>query len=119
MTRPKKEESILKKSYIKVYMTKDEKREIINIAKSYELSSSTYLKRLGLNQKLGLLNDPALRKEIIKAQGMLGKYVGMLKIHLNKYELKDFTQKEIRLELKKAQEAREKILELVTKAINS
>lgn len=105
-----------KDKVIKVRVTNAQKILIESKAKECGLSMSSYLAKLGMNYDLNLACNTNLEREIVKAYGILGKYVGMLKIHLNKYELKDYTQREIMLELKKAQKAREEIREIIITA---
>ena len=100
------------KTAIKVYCSTDEKKTLIRLAEEYNISLSQLLLKSVTGIKLISKHDVQYIKEISKAATIVGKYSGMLKIHLNRYELQDFTQKEIMKEFKEARKARQELLDL-------
>ena len=105
------------KTAIKVYCSPEEKKTLILLAEEYNISLSQLLLKSVTGVKLISKHDVEMIKEISAAAGIVGKYTGMLKIHLNRYELKDYTQKEIMREFKLACQAREKLLQLAQKML--
>ena len=102
---------------IKVYCSVERKEQLLNLAKQYNISLSKLMLSAVTGVKLISEADYKTIKEITAAAGIVGKYTGMLKIHLNRYELKDYTQKQIMREFKLACEARKKLLELSQKML--
>lgn len=102
---------------IKVYCSVERKKQLLKLAKQYNISLSKLMLSAVTGVKLISEADYKTIKEITAAAGIVGKYTGMLKIHLNRYELKDYTQKQIMREFKLACEARKKLLELSQKML--
>lgn len=102
---------------IKVYCSVERKEQLLKLAKQYNISLSKLMLSAVTGVKLISEADYKTIKEITAAAGIVGKYTGMLKIHLNRYELKDYTQKQIMREFKLACEARKKLLELSQKML--
>lgn len=102
---------------IKVYCSVERKEQLLKLAKQYNISLSKLVLSAVTGVKLISEADYKTIKEITAAAGIVGKYTGMLKIHLNRYELKDYTQKQIMREFKLACEARKKLLELSQKML--
>lgn len=102
---------------IKVYCSVERKEQLLKLAKQYNISLSKLMLSACTGVKLISEADYKTIKEITAAAGIVGKYTGMLKIHLNRYELKDYTQKQIMREFKLACEARKKLLELSQKML--
>lgn len=102
---------------IKVYCSVERKEQLLKLAKQYNISLSKFMLSAVTGVKLINEADYKTIKEITAAAGIVGKYTGMLKIHLNRYELKDYTQKQIMREFKLACEARKKLLELSQKML--
>lgn len=102
---------------IKVYCSVERKEQLLKFAKQYNISLSKLMLSAVTGVKLISEADYKTIKEITAAAGIVGKYTGMLKIHLNRYELKDYTQKQIMREFKLACEARKKLLELSQKML--
>lgn len=102
---------------IKVYRSVERKEQLLKLAKQYNISLSKLMLSAVTGVKLISEADYKTIKEITAAAGIVGKYTGMLKIHLNRYELKDYTQKQIMREFKLACEARKKLLELSQKML--
>lgn len=102
---------------IKVYCSVERKEQLLKLAKQYNISLSKLMLSAVTGVKLISEADYKTIKEITAATGIVGKYTGMLKIHLNRYELKDYTQKQIMREFKLACEARKKLLELSQKML--
>lgn len=102
---------------IKVYCSVERKEQLLKLANQYNISLSKLMLSAVTGVKLINEADYKTIKEITAAAGIVGKYTGMLKIHLNRYELKDYTQKQIMREFKLACEARKKLLELSQKML--
>lgn len=102
---------------IKVYCSVERKEQLLKLAKQFNISLSKLMLSAVTGVKLISEADYKTIKEITAAAGIVGKYTGMLKIHLNRYELKDYTQKQIMREFKLACEARKKLLELSQKML--
>lgn len=104
-------------AFIRVYCSAERKEQLLKLAKQYNISLSKFMLSAVTGVKLISEADYKTIKEITAAAGIVGKYTGMLKIHLNRYELKDYTQKQIMREFKLACEARKKLLELSQKML--
>ena len=102
---------------IRVYCSVERKEQLLKLAKQYNISLSKLMLSAVTGVKLISEADYKTIKEITAAAGIVGKYTGMLKIHFNRYELKDYTQKQIMREFKLACEARKKLLELSQKML--
>lgn len=100
-----------------VYCSAEKKQQLTKLAKQYNVSLSRLMLSAVTGIKLISEADYMKIKEISTAAGIVGKYTGMLKIHLNRYELKDYTQKQIMREFKLACEARKKLLALSEKML--
>ena len=91
--------------------TESEFENIKSIAKEHNISCSDFFIRLAMNRPLTLSNyDKQLHNELKIAHGILGKYVGMLKIYLDYSDKRDIPEREMRAELKNAKEAQKIIL---------
>ena len=67
---------------IKVWVTEDERAEILRLAASANLSLSAYLRAAGLNQRVRSIIDIEAVTELAKVNGDLGRVAGLLKLWL-------------------------------------
>jgi hypothetical protein len=75
MTRPRAKP-------IKVWVTEDERAEILRLAASANLSQSAYLRAAGLNKPIRSVMDIHAVQELSKVNGDLGRVAGLLKLWL-------------------------------------
>lgn len=71
VTRPRSE--------IKVFVTPEERAEILRLATSANLSLSAYLRAAGLNQRVRSIIDIEAVNELAKVNGDLGRVAALLK----------------------------------------
>lgn len=74
-TRPRNE-------YIKVFITPEEKAQIVSMAASTGLSQSSYLRAVGLNTPIRSVVDLQAVADLAKVNGDLGRVAGLLKLWL-------------------------------------
>lgn len=67
---------------IKVFVTPEERAEILRLAASANLSLSAYLRAAGLNQRVRSIIDIEAVNELAKVNGDLGRVAGLLKLWL-------------------------------------
>jgi len=75
MTRPRAKP-------IKVFVTDEERAEILRLAQSSNLSQSAYLRAAGLNHQVRSIIDMKAVEELAKVNGDLGRVAGLLKLWL-------------------------------------
>lgn len=74
-TRPRNE-------YIKVFVTEDERAELIERAAQAGMSQSAFLRAVGLNTPIRSVVDLTAVADLAKANGDLGRVAGLLKLWL-------------------------------------
>lgn len=67
---------------IKVWVTDDERAEIVRLAASANLSQSAYLRVAGMNHHVRSILDIEAVAELAKVNGDLGRVAGLLKLWL-------------------------------------
>jgi hypothetical protein len=67
---------------IKVWVTDDERAEIVRLAASANLSQSAYLRVAGMNHRVRSILDIEAVNELAKVNGDLGRVAGLLKLWL-------------------------------------
>ncbi|NUU68692.1 CopG family transcriptional regulator [Enterobacteriaceae bacterium BIT-l23] len=67
---------------IKVWVTDDEKGELVRRADAAGLSCAAFLRAIGLNQPIGSRADLEAVRELVKMNGNLGRVAGLLKLWL-------------------------------------
>lgn len=67
---------------IKVFVTPEERAEILRLATSANLSLSAYLRAAGLNKQVRSIIDIEAVAELAKVNGDLGRVAGLLKLWL-------------------------------------
>ena len=67
---------------INVWVTPDEKSDIISLAKSTGLSTSTFLRNLGMGYQVKSIVDNKRVEELARINGDLGRLGGLLKLWL-------------------------------------
>lgn len=67
---------------IKVFVTPEERAEIVRLAASANLSLSAYLRAAGLNKQVRSIIDIEAVNELAKVNGDLGRVAGLLKLWL-------------------------------------
>ncbi|HCT7905866.1 plasmid mobilization protein [Pseudomonas aeruginosa] len=67
---------------IKVWVTDDEKGELVRRADAAGLSCAAFLRAIGLNQPIGSRADLEAVRELVKLNGDLGRVAGLLKLWL-------------------------------------
>lgn len=67
---------------IKVWVTDDERAEILRLAAAANLSLSAYLRAAGLNHRVRSILDIEAVNELAKVNGDLGRVAGLLKLWL-------------------------------------
>lgn len=74
-TRPRNE-------YIKVFVTEDERAELVERAAQAGMSQSAFLRSVGLNEPIRSVVDLQLVADLGKVNGDLGRITGLLKLWL-------------------------------------
>ncbi len=74
-TRPRNE-------YIKVFVTKDERAEVVGRAAQAGMSQSAFLRAVGLSEPIRSIVDLQAVADLGKVNGDLGRVAGMLKLWL-------------------------------------
>lgn len=67
---------------IKVWVTDDEKGELVRRADAAGLSCAAFLRAIGLNQPIASRADLEAVRELVKLNGDLGRVAGLLKLWL-------------------------------------
>ena len=84
-----------KMTFVKVFVTNDEKEELKERARNAHCSLSSYCRHMATFRKPGL-DDTETVKAILAASGNIGKLTGMLKIYLRDTKQDIFKKDEIR-----------------------
>lgn len=82
ITKPKKEKSQLKSKYINTRLTEIEYEKIKEKASNTGLSSSAYLRNLGMNYPIKSTVDQRALSELVKCKADLGRLGGLFKLWL-------------------------------------
>lgn len=67
---------------IKVWCTQDEKKQIVNNAILYGLTTSMFLRKIGLNEPIKIPVDYEAIKPLLRLHGDIGRVAGLLKLWL-------------------------------------
>lgn len=67
---------------VEVWLTPEEKRQIITAAQAVNMRSSAYLRALGLNSPVRSVVDLSAVADLAKVNGDLGRVAGLLKLWL-------------------------------------
>lgn len=111
MAKNQRETDEKKTKRFTIRCTESEFENIKSIAKEHNISCSDFFIRLAMNRPFALSNyDKELHAELKIAHGVLGKYVGMLKIYLDYSDKKDIPEREMREQLRKAKEAQKTMI---------
>lgn len=102
----------MSKTIIKVCVDPARKAELKRLAASANTSMSKMLLTCFNREKILTKADHADIKEIARCAGIVGKYTGMLKLHLDRHEFRDYTSAQLNEEFKKARAARAALQEL-------
>lgn len=101
---------------IKVWVFPDEKEEIVKNARNHGLSTSTFLRNLGLNIEVQGTMDQQAILELVKVNADLGRLGGLLKLWLtNDERTKNFNKGTIDELLNRISVIQNEMYEKVTK----
>lgn len=98
---------------IKVFVTEDERAEIIGKAISANLSLSAYLRTAGLNHPIRSILDVQAVIELAKVNGDLGRVAAMLKIWLEETREGGANPRDIERMMKEFRELQKKSHEIM------
>lgn len=101
---------------IKVWVFDDEKKIIVSNANKYSLSTSAFLRKLGMNIEVNSVVDQKAILDLVKLNGDLGRLGGLLKLWLtNDERTQGFSKNTINELLNKIKTIQDELYEKVTK----
>jgi len=98
---------------IKVFVTDEERSEILRLAQSANLSQSAYLRAAGLNRQVRSIIDMKAVEELAKVNGDLGRVAGLLKLWLATKRGEGADPKDVERMMDDFRRLQHKILELM------